>query len=137
MPRGGDPTEAGYGEFPLRSFLGMDVETTEPGRSVATAEVTGELLNPHGVVHGAVLFALADTSMGAAVMSMLDPSANVCASIDVSLRFLRPVTAGTLRAETTVLRRGARIVHLDSRILRDEELVATAVGTFAVLPVTG
>jgi len=75
---------------------------------------------------------LVDTSMGAATMNAL--GGRRCASIDVQLRFLRPVTGGTLRAETRVLRAGRRIVHLDSAVTDDEgRLVGTASGSFAVL----
>jgi acyl-CoA thioesterase len=119
--------------FPLQSHLGMSIESQAPGRARATVPLTEDLHNPNGVVHGAVLFAMADTSMGAATMSVLG-EAQACASIEVHIRFLRPVASGTLTAETEVVRAGRRIVQLDSSITDDSgELVATATGSFVVI----
>lgn len=123
-----------HGDFPLRRFLGLEIEDVEPGRVIARLEVTESLLNPNGVVHGGVLFTMVDTSMGKATMTVLDEGQS-CASIEVQLRFLRPVAGGRLEADTTVIRRGRKIIHLESRT-RDGDgvLVATGAGTFAVIP---
>jgi acyl-CoA thioesterase len=123
--------------FPLQAHLGMAVGSPGPGVGTAEVEVTPALHNPNGVVHGAVLFAMADTSMGAATMSLLGEG-EACASIEVQLRFLRPVAAGRLTARTEVLRRGRRVVQLASRIEDAAgELVAVASGSFAVIPAPG
>jgi acyl-CoA thioesterase len=50
--------------FPLADFLGMVIEQAEKGSAVARVEVTAGHLNPHGSVHGAVLFTMVDTAMG-------------------------------------------------------------------------
>jgi uncharacterized protein (TIGR00369 family) len=101
---------------------------------VAAVEITPALHNPNGVVHGAVLFAMVDTAMGAATMSSLDEGL-ACASIEVHLRFLRAAAAGRLTAEVSVVKGGRRVVQLEGRV-RDEsgELIATASGSFAVIP---
>lgn len=117
--------------FPLRTFLGMELETREGGVGVARATVDSDCLNPNGVVHGGVVFTLIDTAMGAATMSMLAPD-KACASIDVTVRFLRPVTSGTLFAHATVLRPGRRVMQLQARVTVDGELIATGDGAFAV-----
>lgn len=58
----------------------------------------------------------------------------LCASIEIQMRFLRPVSIGQLEADAIVIRRGGRVVHLESRICdTDGALVATGVGTFAVI----
>jgi acyl-CoA thioesterase len=119
--------------FPLQAHLGMALGSPRSGVGTATLELTPELHNPNGVVHGAVLFAMADTSMGAAAMSVLDDGL-ACASIEVHLRFLRAVSAGRLTAETEVVKSGRRIIQLESRITDDSgTAVATATGSFAVM----
>lgn len=123
-----------YGDFPLRGFLGMELTGDEPGTGVAHVDVGPEHLNPNGVVHGAVLFALVDTAMGKSTMSVVDEPGRYCASIEVSLRFIRPAVAGRLTATATVVKRGRNVVHLEARVEGDDErLVATAAGTFAIL----
>jgi acyl-CoA thioesterase len=98
--------------FPLQTHLGMTLASRGAGSASARLDVKDELRNPNGVLHGAALFALVDTSMGAATMSVL-PAGHVCASIEVQLRFLTPVRTGRVVAEASVLRQGARIVHLE------------------------
>ena len=122
-----------YGEFPLRAFLGMDVTSPEAGRSTAHLEIGDAHLNPNGVVHGAVLFALVDTAMGGAAMSVL-PEGQFPTSVDVQLRFVRPASTGTLVAEVEVLKKGRHVIHLDGRVLGSGgTIVATAAGTFAII----
>lgn len=122
------------GEFPLRRFLGMELSGDEPGVGYAHVDIGPDHLNPNGVVHGAVLFALVDTAMGKSTMSVIDEPGRYCASIEVSLRFIRPAVGGRITATATVVKRGRSVVHLDSRVVEgDGRLVATAAGTFAVL----
>jgi len=129
-----DDPDANFGDFPLKRFLGMELTGDEPGVGVATVDVGPDHLNPNGVVHGAVLFALVDTAMGKSTMSVIDEPGRYCASIEVSLRFIRPAVTGLLTATSTVVKRGRNVVHLDARVTGvDERLVATAAGTFAIL----
>nr|WP_283251155.1 PaaI family thioesterase [Rhabdothermincola salaria] len=117
----------------MRDHLGMDVGGDAPGEAWATVTVGPEHLNPNGVVHGAVLFAMVDTAMGRAAMSVLE-AGRFCASAEVQLRFIRPASGGTLRAAVSVVKRGKAIVHLEGRVHDDaDRLVATAAGTFAVI----
>ncbi len=120
--------------FPLREFLGFDIERGE-GRATATMTVGDPHLNPNAVAHGAALFAMVDTIMGAATVSILDDE-HRCATIEVQMRFLRAAFPGTvLRAEATVLSAGRRVVRLDARVTNgDGALVAAATGSFAVIP---
>lgn len=119
--------------FPLQSYLGMTLSGTEAGHGTASLTLGEEHFNPNGVAHGAVLFALVDTAMGKATMSVVDEGL-YCASVEVSLRFIRPASAGELIAEATVVKRGRSIVHLDARVHDgDDRLVATSSGTFAIL----
>lgn len=126
--------DGAFGDFPLKQFLGMELTGDERGVGCAHVDVGPDHLNPNGVVHGAVLFALVDTAMGKATMSVIDEPGRYCASIEVSLRFIRPAVAGRLSATATVIKRGRNVVHLDGRVIDDEQrLVATAAGTFAIL----
>ena len=57
-----------------------------------------------------------------------------CAIVELSLRFIRPASAGELIADASVVKRGRSIVHLDARVHdADGRLVATSSGTFATL----
>jgi len=122
-----------YGEFPLRDFLGLQVADVGGGRATARIDISDAHLNPNGVVHGAVLFALADTAMGGAAMSVLDEG-QFATSVDLQLRFVRPASQGGLLTRVEVLKRGRNVIHLEGRIEGDGgRLIATASGTFTTL----
>lgn len=120
--------------FPLAEHLGMVVEEVEPGVATARVQVTPGHLNPHGALHGAVPFAMLDTAMGAATMSVLDKERNLCASIDVQLHFCKAVFGGEVTGTVRVVQAGKRVVHLQGEV-RDAagDLVAFGSGSFAVL----
>lgn len=129
------PSGAEYGQFPLREFLGMQMVTESPGRAIATLHIGDAHLNPNGMVHGAVLFALVDTAMGAAAMSVL-PQGEYATSVDVQLRFVRPASQGSLSARVEVLKAGKHVIHLSGQVLGDgDRLIATAEGTFTTFSI--
>ena len=122
-------------QFPLAQFLGMKVEPTGYGSGRASITIDERHHNPNSVAHGGVLFTMIDTSMGAATMSILE-SGHYCSTIEIQIRYLRPVPNGDLVVETQVLKPGRRVVHLESRATDGAgRLVATATGSYAVLPI--
>ena len=133
MIQDGPPTEDHESSFPLAQFLGMTTTLVEPGRATTSAALGPRHLNPNGVAHGGVIFTLVDTGMGHVTTSLLEEGQH-CASVEIQIRFLRPVRCGRVEVQTAVLRRGRRIVHLESRVHDSQgALVATASGTFAVV----
>jgi len=118
--------------FPLGDFLGMDISRGE-GSVVASVELGPPHMNPNGIAHGAVAFALMDTAMGAAVVSILDET-QLCATVEIHTRYHRPIASGTLRAEATVLTASKRLVQLEAKAFDDDDrLIASSTGSFAVL----
>lgn len=118
--------------FPLKDFLGLTIEPGE-GSAVAELELDERHLNPNSVAHGAVPFAMMDTAMGAAVMSILDEG-QFCATIEMHTRFVRGPSSGMLRATAQVVHAGRRIVHLEASTVDDRgKLVASATSSYAVL----
>jgi uncharacterized protein (TIGR00369 family) len=73
--------------------------------------------NPLGTVHGGVFATLLDSACGCAVHTML-PAGVFYTSLDLSVKFLRPVTVGTgpITAEGTVVHLGRRTALAEGRI---------------------
>lgn len=118
---------------PFAELVGF---TLRPGRRgsgscSAALEVRPELLNPNGVVHGGALFSMADTVMGAALHTTLAPG-EFCATVEIKIHFLQPVTKGKIRSRTRLVHRGSRIAVLESQISVGRQQVALALGTFAI-----
>jgi acyl-CoA thioesterase len=119
--------------FPFRELLGFEVERGD-GLGRCRIELAERHLNPNGVVHGAVPYALIDTAMGAATVSVL-PDDLMCATIEIHARYLAPCFGGALTATATVRKPGRRVVHLDAVVADDDgREIVVASGSFAVLP---
>ena len=116
---------------PFADLIDLKIEAKRAGHSVLSLTLAPQHLNPHGVVHGAVVFALADTGMGSALYPMLAPG-QICATIDIAISYFRPVRAGRLVCLTEVVNRGRTVAHLSSRVLAGEQLVASATGNYAI-----
>ena len=120
--------------FPLAEFCNLEIDQVAPGHALGTVHLDpARHANPNGVAHGGVIFTAVDTTMGAATQSALGPD-QICATIEVQIRFFRPVAAGTVHVDTEVVNRGRKVVHLVSRVTDDDgRQVAMATGSFAVL----
>lgn len=116
---------------PFADLLGLHLEASQNGVSQCSIQVTDKLLNPHQVVHGAVLYALADTGMGAALYPSLKQG-QLCATIEIKMNYFRAVHAGKIICDTQILNRGKSIANLESSIYSDGILVAKANGNYSI-----
>jgi acyl-CoA thioesterase len=117
---------------PFGELIGLRFTEFHSGQSRCQIEVSQQHLNPNGVVHGGVVYSMADTGMGAALHSQLGEGEH-CATIEIKIVYLKPVTAGTLVCESRVIHRGKSTAVLESDVLNHGQLVARAMGTFSVL----
>jgi acyl-CoA thioesterase len=119
---------------PLAEQLHISNSGAKDGHAMYQLDVTPELLNPHGVLHGGAVYVMVDYSMGGATMSVLPPG-DICATIEIKISYLAGVRGGRLTADTTIVKQGRRVVFLESKVTDDAgKLVATASGSFAVIP---
>lgn len=118
---------------PFADLLGFEITTRGDGRCTSELMAAESHLNPHGSVHGAVLYALADTGMGGALSSLLDAGER-CSTIEIKINYFRPARPGRLRCETAVVHKGRRTGALESAVYdADDRLLARATGTFMIL----
>ena len=112
----------------------IDLAVIPDGKGGSTAALIAEHkhMNPHGVVHGAVIYAMADTGMGAALYPTLE-AGQACATIEIKISYFRPVSSGEIDCATQIDNKGRSIAHLTSRIEQGGKLVALATGSFAIL----
>jgi acyl-CoA thioesterase len=118
-------------DHPYADLIDLVVADRRPGHSRCTLQVSRKHLNPHAVVHGAVLYALADTGMGVALYPDLEPG-EACATIEIKINYFAPVTGGTVECASELVHRGKRVAHLESVLRVDGRLVAKASGHFAI-----
>ncbi len=117
---------------PFAQFMGLVVEEQGAGFSRCSLRIVPEQHhNPNRVTHGAVLYALADTGMGAALQADL-AAGEMCATIEIKINYFRAIREGRVECRTEVLNRGRTIANLESRLHLDGRLVAQANGNFAI-----
>jgi uncharacterized protein (TIGR00369 family) len=102
---------------PIAVTLGFQLVSVERGRAVFTITPAGYHYNPIGSVHGGVYATLCDSACGCAVHSML-PAGAYYTSLDLSVRFIRQITArtGRLLCEGTVEHLGSRTALATARL---------------------
>jgi len=126
-------------EFPLESrgfnpfgeLIGLNFSQVENGYSRCALQVSDRLLNPNGVLHGGVIYSLADTGMAGALHTDLDEGES-CATVEISIVYLAAVTSGTLTCDTKLVHRSGKLAMLESKVENDGRLVAKALGTYSV-----
>jgi uncharacterized protein (TIGR00369 family) len=124
---------------PIAATLGFTATLVQDGVARFELEPAEYHYNPIGSVHGGVIATLCDSACGCAVHSLL-PAGAYYASLDLSVRFLRPVTAasGRLVCEGTVVNIGSRTALAESRLTgHDGKLYAHATSTCMVFRPAG
>ena len=116
---------------PFIDHINLRLDESADGRSRCTLEVQNFHLNSAGVVHGAVLFALADTGMGKALYSTLD-GLHVAITIEAKISYFRPVHGGLVICDSELVNSGKSIASLESSLTVSGEVVAKASGTFNI-----
>jgi acyl-CoA thioesterase len=110
-----------YRHDPFSQWLGIG--RVDEGEGYCTLEMTirPEMLNGHGIAHGAITYALADSAFAFASNSR----GRKAVSIETSINHLKPLNVGdviTAVAEETSLGHKIAIYHI--RITKGDELVA-------------
>ncbi|PCJ17122.1 MAG: phenylacetic acid degradation protein [SAR86 cluster bacterium] len=116
---------------PFADLLGFEITQCSNGESVCSVEHHIKLNNTNQVVHGGVIYSLADTGMGAALFSMLEKGER-CATIEIKITYFRPSGPHKLVCESRVLKKGKRVAMTESDVYCNGELVAKATGSFAM-----
>jgi uncharacterized protein (TIGR00369 family) len=124
-------------EPPIARTIGFADFDALPGKVTVTLVAAEHHLNPLGSMHGGVICTLLDTVCGCAVHTTLDAGTGYT-SLDLSTRFLRPVTASTglIRCEGEVIARGDRTATAEARLVdANDRLLAHATSTCLIFPI--
>jgi acyl-CoA thioesterase len=114
------------GEEPYAASLGIRIEGVENGRAVCSVTITEKMLNFLGVVHGGLIFSLADVAFSAASNCDHCPSY----ALDVSGSFLRAPQVGDLvTAEARQVHSTKRTGVYRIEVTTGGKLIATFNGT--------
>jgi uncharacterized protein (TIGR00369 family) len=113
---------------PIAHTLDFQPVSVTPGAMIFEFTPAEFHYNPIGSVHGGMIATLCDSACGCAVQSLL-PAGTYYTSLDLSVKFLRPVTAATgpMTCEATVTHLGGRSALAEARLTdADGKLYASA-----------
>src|SRR5208337_1302713 len=96
-------------ESKATELLGFDVESVHDGRAIFRLDVRPKHKQIHGVVHGGILAALADTTAAIAAYTVI-PRGTELATLELNINYLEPVPGGRVKADARVLRSGRNFI---------------------------
>lgn len=116
-------------------LLDMHIDHAQDGEGAVSTHVDARLYHPQQIVHGGVIFTLADTAMAMALMSVL-PAGTRTSTIEAKINFLLPVRTGELSASATIVHRGRSTAVLEATVHNtngsERETIARVLGTFHI-----
>ena len=98
---------------------GFKVKELNEEKCILEYNIKKDGLNPMGIVHGGVLFGLADTAAG--VLSSMGGIEQVTTSS--TMNYIRPAVKGILYAVATKLKVGKSIGYFEVKIFDDNDLL--------------
>jgi acyl-CoA thioesterase len=115
---------------PFVKLLGLEIEKLEQGVCFSRLRIKDTLLNKHSVVHGGVIYSMADISMGVAVYSTLKNKEET-STVEIKINYLKPAKTSVLTCEARIVKKGKNIGVLEAEVRSGEsDLIAKALGTF-------
>jgi len=107
-------------------FLGLELCELKSGDVTVCLDVRPDLKQNRGVVHGGALASLIDTAAAFVILTSIDQDERVTTT-DLTIHYLRPVTAGRMLARARIIRGGRRRFVVNVEVENDGRLAATAV----------
>jgi uncharacterized protein (TIGR00369 family) len=103
-------------DFPFFKLMGIEVLEIEPGWSKMRMAWRKDLCQPAGIMHGGAIASLVDTSVAHSILltaPFLQAKAHGgrLVSVDLRIKYLRPVSDGIVICEARAPRVGRQITH--------------------------
>jgi uncharacterized protein (TIGR00369 family) len=127
--------------FPLFRLLGVELLEFRPGYARTRLPLRDDLKNANGVMHGGIIATLIDITITQAML-MTDEYQRVretrgtLTSVDLRVKYLRPLTSGHAICEATVPHLGKRISHANA-VVKSAEDKPLAFGDSTILITLG
>lgn len=126
-----------FEKFFLAKFIGLsfayvpeEVDNADKEICRLSFEVSEMLKNPQGTLHGGIIAAVMDISMGHLLRKTIGPAI----TIEMKTQYLRSVAKGIATVEGRFIKKGRSINFMESRLFGDDDkLAATTTATFKLV----
>lgn len=95
---------------PLFDLIGLELDDTSLDFARVSIEAKPDLANPDGITHGGMHATLVDTAVAQAIITTLKPGFGIV-TVEMDVKYFKPIAKGRLIAEGRIVRKGRRIVH--------------------------
>ncbi|HEY1354149.1 MAG TPA: PaaI family thioesterase [Ktedonobacteraceae bacterium] len=121
--------------FGIAHLLGMQIVRAQDGVGQVSIQVDKRLMHPQQMVHGGVIFTLADSAMSMALLSLLPPGTPF-GTIEAKINYLLPVGEGELLAEGRPVHEGGSTAVMQATVYNlvgsSKRAIAQVLGTFYI-----
>ncbi len=134
--RGVAAARAAEGPFGyLGGLVNMRALEQDDGDAALVMDVTPNVLNRYGYVHGGMLFTLADYAMGAAARTLIGEDQSTV-TLEAKANYLTNVKEGQLVARCSALHQTERLIMLETRITASgsDDPIMVVTGTYYIIP---
>jgi uncharacterized protein (TIGR00369 family) len=122
---------------PFHTWAGMELVSVGGGRAEVAMDLQEHHFNPQRIVHGGIIAAMADTSIGLALRSKL-PAGVTHRTAQLNVHFLAKGEGNRLVGRGRSLHLGRRMGYGEAEVVDGNgPLLARATATFIVLPAPG
>ena len=128
-----------FATFAFFKLMGFELLEVEPGRARLAMTWRADLTQPAGIMHGGAIAALADTSIAHSILLTPEyleaaPQGGRIVSLDLRIKYLRPVSEGKIFCDARVTRMGRQIIHTAADVTNSEgKEVATGDSIYMML----
>jgi acyl-CoA thioesterase len=127
-----EPTPETFG---IAHLLGMRIVRAQDGVGQVSIQVDKRLMHPQQMVHGGVIFTLADSAMSMALLSIIPPGTPF-GTIEAKINYLLPVSEGELLAEGRLVHEGGSTAVMQATVYNlageSKRAIAQVLGTFYI-----
>ena len=114
-------------KVPFFNLVGLEVIEIAPGRSITQMSWREDLAGPGGLIHGGMIASLIDTGTAYALLLTDELRDSLLAgrglvTVDLRVKYLRPVAGGRLTCVSTATRVGRKIIHTDAVVTNDDDI---------------
>ncbi|MFX1388777.1 MAG: PaaI family thioesterase [Promethearchaeota archaeon] len=106
-----------YDKIPFYTTLGFELKEIADGVAIFEIEIK-EKLTQNGMIHGAVLASLIDSTCACAAFSLILPN-GYATTIDLRVEYIRTVSKGRLKAKAKCVKSGKNIFFCKAKIWDD------------------
>ena len=112
----------------LLQYLVIKIQTVTTNQVIISINVTDQIKQPFGIVHGGINAILAETaaSLGANAWLTNNDRHQVATGVDINTHHLRAVTTGVLKAVATPLKLGRRIQTWQVQTFNDDQITSNS-----------